>query len=121
MELATLLYELPYYHAISSCVIDHMHCLFLGIAKHCFKTWMLNGVLQEDSLIVIRARVDSFNCQAGIGRLPYQIASEVSGLKADQWKKFDHVFFLICMKDILPYLNLSRYVQYVREKLKDLN
>ena len=58
MELATLLYELPYYHAISSCVIDHMHCLFLGIAKHCFKTWMLNGVLQEDSLIVIRARVD---------------------------------------------------------------
>ena len=28
----TSLYELPYYHAISSCVIDPMHCLFLGIA-----------------------------------------------------------------------------------------
>ena len=27
------LFRLPYYNAISSCIIDPMHCLFLGIAK----------------------------------------------------------------------------------------
>ena len=87
----TSLYELPYYHAISSCVIDPMHCLFLGIAKDCFKTWMLNGVLQ-DSLIVIQGREDSFNCPAGIGRIPYKIPSKVSGLKVDQWKNWTMFF-----------------------------
>ena len=32
----SLPYELPYYNAITSCVIDPMHCLFLGIAKKNF-------------------------------------------------------------------------------------
>ena len=32
----SLLYELPYYNAITSC-IDPMHCLFLGIAKKFLK------------------------------------------------------------------------------------
>ena len=33
----SLLYELPYYNVITSCVIDPMHCLFLGIAKKFLK------------------------------------------------------------------------------------
>lgn len=110
----TSLYELPYYHAISSCIIDPMHCLFLGIAKHCFKTWMLNGVLQEDSLIVIQARVESFNCPAGIGRIPYKIASKVSGLKADQWKNWTMFFSLYALKDILPYRDYNCWLEFVK-------
>lgn len=41
----TSLYELPYYDAVSSCIIDPMHCLFLGIAKLFFRVWSSNGLM----------------------------------------------------------------------------
>ena len=41
---------------------------------------------------VIQARVDSFNCPASIGRIPYKIAPKVSGLKADKRKNWTMFF-----------------------------
>ena len=43
---------------------------------------------------VIQARVDSFNCPAGIGCIPYKIAPKVSLTKG----KIGPCFFLICIK-----------------------
>lgn len=76
------LFYLPYYNAISSCIIDPMHCLFLGIAKKVFKIWLSNDIVSEDQLVHIQKRVDEFRCPPDIGRIPYKIVSRVSGLKS---------------------------------------
>ena len=78
------LYELPYYNAISSCIVDPMHTLFLGIAKRFFNVWCANHFLSEKNFSLIQSKVDAFNCPPDIGRIPYKIGSRFSGLKADQ-------------------------------------
>ena len=55
----TMLYELPYYNAISSCIVDPMHCLFLGVAKRAFKVWLARKIIDDDQLIEIQSRVDA--------------------------------------------------------------
>ena len=77
------LYKLPYYNAISSCVVDPMHCLFLGVSKRFFSILVSKKVLLEKDFLNIQKKVDSFNCPPDIGRIPYKIASNFSGLKAD--------------------------------------
>lgn len=105
------LYELPYYNPISSCIIDPMHCLFLGIAKTFFKTWVSQHILPEDQLPLIQKKVDAFNCPPDIGRIPYKIASRFSGLKADQWKNWTLYFSLFAL---LPYRDYDCWLLFVK-------
>lgn len=108
------LYELEYYNPISSCVIDPMHCLFLGIAKTFFKTWVSKNILTEDQFPQIQERVDSINCPSDIGHIPYKIASKFSGLKADQWKNWTLYFSLFALKDILPLRDYDCWLLFVK-------
>lgn len=110
----TSLYELPYYNAISSCIIDPMHCLFLGIAKKFFKVWLANNILADKLLPDIQEKVDAFNCPADIGRIPYKIASKVSGLKADQWKNWTLYFSLYAFKGSLPHRDYDCWLIFVK-------
>ena len=55
---------------------------------------------RNDCLSDVQAKVDSFKCPAGIGRIPYKIASKVSGLKADQWKNWTMYFSLYALKSV---------------------
>ena len=66
----TSLLELPYYRPVSSCVVDPMHCLFLGIAKTFFKTWIAHSIISAEDFLSIQQKVDSFDCPPDIGRLP---------------------------------------------------
>ncbi|SMN02307.1 hypothetical protein SPONN_807 [uncultured Candidatus Thioglobus sp.] len=110
----TSLYELPYYTPISSCIVDPMHCLFLGIAKTFFKTWVAQNILTEDRFPLIQERVDAFNCPPDIGRIPYKIASKFSGLKADQWKNWTLYFSLYALKDLLPPRDYDCWLVFVK-------
>ena len=58
--------DIPYYNAISSLVIDPMHCLFLGIAKKFFFK-SLDTLLLPEHYTVIQNKVDSFKCPPDIG------------------------------------------------------
>ena len=40
----SVLNELPYYNTVRFMILDPMHLLFLGIAKHTFKTWTLKDI-----------------------------------------------------------------------------
>ena len=42
------LYQLPYFYIIRSHVIDPMHNIYLGIAKHMIKLWKESGLLQQE-------------------------------------------------------------------------
>ena len=108
------LFRLPYYNAISSCIIDPMHCLFLGIAKKVFKIWLSNDIISEDQLVHIQKRVDEFRCPPDIGRIPYKIVSKVSGLKADQWKNWTLYFSLYALKDALPHRDYDCWLMFVK-------
>ena len=102
----SLLYELPYYNAISSCVIDPMHCLILGILK----VWISQDLLSQENFSTIQSRVNEFRCPSDIGCIPYKILSKCSGLKADQWKKWTLYFSLYSLKAQADY---DCWIQFV--------
>ena len=110
----SVLYELPYYNSITSCVIDPMHCLFLGIAKKFFKVWMANNYLNQENLQTIQDKVNSFKCPPDIGRIPHKIVSRFSGLKADQWKSWTLHFSLFSLRDILPQRDYNCWHKFVQ-------
>ena len=48
------LFRLPYYDPIRMHVVDPMHNLFLGMAKHTLSTWVESGSLTDENLQVRR-------------------------------------------------------------------
>lgn len=96
----TVLLELPYFDPIRMCIVDPMHNLLLGTAKHITEIWKTMGVVSDFE--VIQRRVDSFVCPADIGRLPFKISSGFSGFTAEQWKNWVIFFSLFALKDTLP-------------------
>ena len=110
----SLLYDLPYYNAISSCIVDPMHCLYLGIAKRFFHIWLTNQILSKDQLMMIQQKVDAMCCPPDIGRIPYKIVSNFAGLKADQWKNWTLYFSLFSLKEFVPYRDYNCWLLFVK-------
>ena len=75
----SLLLELPYYDVIRMCVIDPMHNLLLGTAKHMVSVWKSCGVLQDKDFQSIQSIIDGFVTPSDVGRIPTRIASGFSG------------------------------------------
>ena len=70
-------------------VIDPMHNLFLGLAKHFFKRILIGeGILSGDKLSIVQKRIDAMRVPADIGRIPQKIESSFHGFTADQYKNW---------------------------------
>ena len=82
-----MLLELPYYDVIRYCVIDPMHNLLLGTARHMLNVWTAGGVVNKSHYAMIQEKVDSF-VTPEIGRIPSKIASGFSGFTAEQWRNW---------------------------------
>ena len=80
------LLRLPYFDCIRFTVIDPMHNLFLGTAKHVMETWMDASVLTPADFQKAQDKVDSVHVPTNIGRIPGKIAKSFSGFMAEQWK-----------------------------------
>lgn len=52
-----MLMELPYFNPIRLSVVDPMHNLFLGTAKHVTQYWIENDILTKSNIHVIEAIV----------------------------------------------------------------
>ena len=52
------LLRLPYYDCIRFVIIDPMHNLLLGTAKHMFQTWTDKGILKPKDLKEIQDYID---------------------------------------------------------------
>lgn len=57
-------------------VVDPMHNLLLGTAKHMISVWRSSGILLDKS---IQHTVDSFITPSDVGYIPTRIASGFSG------------------------------------------
>ena len=98
----SILYELPYYDPVRFVIIDPMHCLFLGIAKHTYKVCSEIGILSDSDKESIQSRVDRLVTPSSIGRIPLEIASGFASLTADQWRNWTCVYSLYALNGLLP-------------------
>lgn len=64
------LHRLPYYDPVRMHTIDPMHNLYLGTAKHVFKTWIEIGVLTSDKLECIDNKMKKVKVPTDVGRIP---------------------------------------------------
>lgn len=131
----TILHELEYFNCVRFHVVDPMHNLLLGTAKHIMSVWIKQEIIRPFQYDQLQASVDCFTFPSDIGRIPYKIASGFSGFTADQWRIWTVILSPIALKSILPpvhyrcwslfveacYLLCSRSLSYrSAEKADDL-
>ena len=98
----SILNELPYFDPPRMCIIDPMHNLLLGTAKHMVDLWKSLEILTSNDFDLIQERTNSFITPNNIGRVPSKIASGFSGFTAEQWKNWTVYFSLYALNGILP-------------------
>ena len=111
----SLLLDLSYFNPIKFGVVDPMHNLLLGTAKHMFSLWLEQNLLTQQNLDMLQQRCEKFNFPHDMGRLPLKIGSNFSGFTADQWRIWTTVLSVVVVKGILPdsdYFVLCVPVQY---------
>lgn len=85
----TSLMHLEYFNSVRFHIIDPMHNLFLGTAKHMVKCIWLNDEnpkIPKSRHAVLQSKLDRCLVPSSVGRIPYKIASYFSSFTADQWK-----------------------------------
>jgi hypothetical protein len=112
----SVLHELEYFDCIKYFVIDPMHNLYLGTAKHMFKNiWCgETPLLSTRNLETIQERVDNMITPQDIGRIPGKITTNFSGFTADQWQSWVVVYSLYALQGILPEKHLHCWRLFVK-------
>ena len=98
----SVLLELPYFDIVRYHVIDPMHNIFLGIAKHTMKTWKDLKIIGTKEYAVMQDCVDSINPPPKIGHIPRKIVSGFAAITADEWKHWILIYSLYALHGILP-------------------
>ena len=110
----SVLLKLPYFNAPKMLVIDPMHNLFLGSAKHYVKAiWLDRNIINPSQFPLIQSRVDSTTVPADIGRIPHKIMSGFASLTADQFKNWVVYYSIIALHGILTHDNLECWRHFV--------
>ena len=110
----SVLLELPYLDIVRMCVIDPMHNLLLGTAKHMLSVWRDKNLVKPKHFEEIQAKVDKFHTPGDVGRIPTKIASGFSSFTAEQWKNWILLFSLFSLKDILPHSDFGCWHLFVK-------
>ena len=97
-------------------VLDPMHNLYLGTAKHIMRYIWKNensSLLKDEDFKQMQNVVDSITPQ-DVGRIPGKIADCCVGFTADQWQNWT-IFYSICaLHGILPKKHLDCWQLFVR-------
>ena len=108
------LLDITYFNPVRNHVIDPMHNLLLGTAKHIIHVWAKVGLLSTHSFSTIEKTTSLITCPYDVGRLPVKIGSSFSGFTADQWKLWTTVYSVIVLKGVLPDNHLHIWLLFVR-------
>lgn len=107
------LLDLPYFRPIEMLLIDPMHNLFLGTAKHVARDlWIAKDTLDTAALETIDTRLRNLIVPTGLGRIPVSIKAGCF-LTADQWKNWTIYFSVYCLRDLLPQPQLECWRHFV--------
>ena len=110
----SILIELPYFNPIKHTVIDPMHNLFLGTAKHCLQLWIKKEILTKSDIDTIEQLMLQLYAPHSVGRLPRKIGSGFSGFTADQWKNWTIQFSPVVLRGVLPAVHLQYWLLFVK-------
>ena len=109
----SVLLDLSYFRPIEMLLIDPMHNLYLGTAKHFARDiWIDRKILSSNGLEQIEVKLKSITSPQGLGRLPSSINYGYF-LTADQWKNWTLYFSLICLNSLLPAPHLECWRKFV--------
>lgn len=106
---------LPYFECVRFHIIDLMHNLFTGTAKHVIKNIWLDSdkpLLEKKNLLHIQEKLDRLKVPANVGRIPKKIQNSYGGFTADQWKSFTVLFSIYALR-ILPTSDLELWRDFV--------
>ena len=100
----TELLRLSYFNVIRHHVVEPMHNLYLGIAKHTTSTWKDRNILKADDFSLIQEKIDLLIPPPKIGRIPRKIGSQTgfSAITADEWKNWIIMYSVYALDGILP-------------------
>jgi hypothetical protein len=110
-------YQLPYFNSVRFCVVDPMHCLFLGVAKWIvMKLWIDEGILNNEKLKIMQERADLIKFPSDLGRRPVRIATgdSFSNFTADMWKTFVLIFAIPITWNLLGEIDRKILAYFVR-------
>lgn len=109
----SVLLDLQYFRPIEMLLIDPMHNLFLGTAKHFVrKLWIGRGILSLNELEKIQVRLKNTIVPSGLGRIPVSINTGCF-LTAEQWKNWTLYFSIYCLGDLLPQNQIECWRKFV--------
>ena len=96
------LHRLPYFNPIQMLVIDPMHWLYLGIAKHILqRVWIEKEVIPRVKYSLIHQHLNAVQCPSHVGRMPNNVFYCFGGYTADQYKNWVNIFSLFALQGIL--------------------
>lgn len=110
----SVLLELPYLDLVRNHIIDPMHNLLLGTAKHVMKTWMVKGIVASKDLQLLEERVSKLQCPYDVGRIPLKISSGFYNFTADQWLNWTVVYSAVALKGIIPQNHYNCWLLYIK-------
>lgn len=109
----SVLLDLPYFDPVKMLLVDPMHNLFLGTAKHfMFDILIGRDILAKEKLDKIKLRLSRAVVPAGLGRLPTSV-NVGTFLTAEQWKNWTIYFSIYCLHDLLPKEQLECWRHFV--------
>ena len=112
----SVLLKLPYFDPTRMLIVDPMHNLFLGSAKHILKKLWMTGhqpVLSSFALKSIQSLIDSFCTPAEVGRIPRKIETGFSNFTANQYKNWVTLYSIPCLQDFLDNEQLECWRHFV--------
>ena len=110
------LMRLPYFDFIRYTIIDPMHNLFEGTAKHLLKeVFINNGDLSKEKLRVIQSRINMSATPSEIGTIPLKFASCCSTLKAVELQNWPLYLSPFCLFDNIPLDSYDCWMDFVDE------
>ena len=94
-------------------LIDPMHNLFLGTAKHMIHdVYIKQGHLDKHAIDVIHDRIEKVILPPNLRRIPTQIDSRAT-FTAEQWKNWTLYFSVFCLHDLLDEPQIECWKHFV--------
>ena len=110
----SILLELPYFDIVRYHIIDPMHNLLLGTAKHVMKTWISKRTITPRNLEIIEKEASKIKSPYDVGRMPLKISGNFAGFTADQWLNWTLIYSAVTLKGILPQPDYNCWLLFVK-------
>ena len=110
----SVLNELPYWNAIEQLVIDPMHCLWMGIAKHVIEQWKANDLITRPDMVKMEQKLKDLPTTRRYGRLRSKLEGNMAQFTAEEMKMFTLVYSLWLLGPILPSDHLTMWKYFVK-------